>query len=199
MSKTVVRSRATTRRRCRGCGTSLRAPRWLCSRCELTDKSVTTRKMVDTDTQVQALRRNTGKACVSIASSLDTLPPASVPYEMRCVRPRVPWPWSRSGSPRPPRPRDKCRPLRARHPDEAAGEAGGVPEVTYRVGSRSHSSMVTVWGFSRAPSACSRPSAPRLRASRRNQSSGLPGIRDAMRWPWGTEHCSVRGQREAAG
>jgi hypothetical protein len=39
--------------------------------------------MVDTDTQVQALRRNTSKACVSIASSLDTLPPASVPSEMR--------------------------------------------------------------------------------------------------------------------
>ena len=49
----------------------------------LADESVTTRKLADTDTQVQALRRNTGKACVSIASSLDTLPPASVPSEMR--------------------------------------------------------------------------------------------------------------------
>ena len=38
---------------------------------------------MDTDRQVQALRRDTGKACVSIASSLDTLPPASVPYDMR--------------------------------------------------------------------------------------------------------------------
>jgi hypothetical protein len=61
----------------------VRPPRWLCSRCGLADESVTTRKLADTDTQVQALRRNTGKACVSIASSLDTLPPASVPSEMR--------------------------------------------------------------------------------------------------------------------
>jgi hypothetical protein len=83
MSKPVVRSRATTRRRCRGCGTSLRPPRWLCSRCELAAESVTTRKLADTDRQVQALRRDTGKVCVSIASSLDTLPPASVPYGMR--------------------------------------------------------------------------------------------------------------------
>jgi hypothetical protein len=83
MSKAVVRSRVATSRRCRSCGASVRPPRWLCSRCELTDESVTTCKMVDTDTQVQALRRNTSKACVSIASSLDTLPPASVPSEMR--------------------------------------------------------------------------------------------------------------------
>ena len=115
MSKAVVRSRVAPSRRCRSCGASVRPPRWLCSRCGLADESVTTRKLADTDTQVQALRRNTGKSCVSIASSLDTLPPASVPYEMRdrwlrgCVRPRVPWPWPRSGSPRPPRPRDKCR------------------------------------------------------------------------------------------
>ena len=83
MSKAVVRSRTTTTRHCRGCGTSLRPPRWLCSRCELAAESVTTRKLADTDRQIQALRRETGKACVSIASSLDTLPPASVPYDMR--------------------------------------------------------------------------------------------------------------------
>ena len=83
MSKAVVRSRATPARRCRGCGASLRPPRWLCSRCEAAAESVTTRKLADTDMQVQTLRRNTGKACVSIASSLDTLPPASVPYDMR--------------------------------------------------------------------------------------------------------------------
>ena len=83
MSKAVVRSRVATSRRCRSCGASVRPPRWLCSRCGLADESVTTRKLADTDTQVQALRRNTGKACVSIASSLDMLPPASVPSGMR--------------------------------------------------------------------------------------------------------------------
>ena len=75
MSKAVVRSRVATSRRCRSWGASVRPPRWLCSRCGLADESVTTRKLADTDTQVQALRRNTGKACVSITSSLDTLPP----------------------------------------------------------------------------------------------------------------------------
>ena len=85
MSKAVVRSRAIVlkKRICRGCGTTLRPPRWLCSRCELADASVSSRRLADTDAQVQTLRRNTGKACVSIASSLDTLPPASVPYDMR--------------------------------------------------------------------------------------------------------------------
>jgi len=83
MSKAVVRSRVATSRRCRSCGSSVRPPRWLCSRCGLADESVTTRKLADTDRQVQALRRDTGRACVAIASSLDTLPPASVPYEMR--------------------------------------------------------------------------------------------------------------------
>jgi hypothetical protein len=85
MSKAVVRSRPIVlkKRTCRGCGTTLRPPRWLCSRCELADASVSSRRLADTDVQVQALRRNTGKACVSIASSLDTLTPASVPPEMR--------------------------------------------------------------------------------------------------------------------
>ena len=68
---------------CYGCGTTLRPPRWLCSRCERADASVNPRRLADTDMQVQALRRNTGKACVSIASSLDTLPPTRVPPEMR--------------------------------------------------------------------------------------------------------------------
>jgi len=85
MSKAVVRSRAIVlkERICRGCGTTLRPPRWLCSRCGLTDASIASRRLADTDTQVLALRRNTGKACVSIASSLDTLPPPSVPPEVR--------------------------------------------------------------------------------------------------------------------
>jgi uncharacterized OB-fold protein len=64
MGKTVVRSRVITRSRCRACGTSLGPPRWLRSRCETAAESVTTRKLVDTDRQVQALRRDTGKACV---------------------------------------------------------------------------------------------------------------------------------------
>lgn len=85
MSKAVVRSGAIVlkKRTCRGCGTTLRPPRWLCSRCELADASVTSRRLADTDTQVHALLRNTGKACVSIASSLDALPPTSVPPDMR--------------------------------------------------------------------------------------------------------------------
>ena len=85
MSKAVVRSRAMVSKKgiCRGCGTTLRPPRWLCSRCGLADASITSRRLADTDTQVLALRRNTGKACVSIASSLDALPPASVPPEMQ--------------------------------------------------------------------------------------------------------------------
>jgi hypothetical protein len=83
MTKAVVRSKPATSRRCRSCGTSLRPPRWLCSRCELAEGSVATRRLTDTDTQVQALRRNTGKACVSIVSSLDTLLPGSVPSDVR--------------------------------------------------------------------------------------------------------------------
>ena len=85
MSKAVLRSWAIVlkKRICYGCGTTLRPPRWLCSRCGLADAAITSRRLADTDTQVQALRRNTGKACVSIASSLDTLPPTSVPYGLR--------------------------------------------------------------------------------------------------------------------
>jgi hypothetical protein len=67
----------------------VRPPRWLCSRCELAVESVTTRKLADTDRQVQALRRETGRACVAIASSLDTMPPTSVPYDTR-----VRWLWA---------------------------------------------------------------------------------------------------------
>jgi hypothetical protein len=83
MTKAVVRSKPAPSRRCRSCGTSVRPPRWLCSRCELAEGSVATRRLTDTDTQVQALRRNTGKACVSIVSSLDTLLPGSVPSDVR--------------------------------------------------------------------------------------------------------------------
>jgi hypothetical protein len=85
MSKAVVHARAIVLKKsiCYGCGTMLRPPRWLCSRCELADASVNSRRLADTDMQVQALRRNTGKACVSIASSLGALPPTRVPPEMR--------------------------------------------------------------------------------------------------------------------
>jgi len=42
-----------------------------------------------------------------------------------------------------------------RHADEAAGEAGGGSELTYRAGSLGPGSMVTAWTFSRLPSVCS--------------------------------------------
>jgi len=59
MSKAVVRSRGIVpkKRTCRGCGTTLRPPRWLCSRCGLADASITSRRLADTNMQVLALRR----------------------------------------------------------------------------------------------------------------------------------------------
>jgi hypothetical protein len=41
------------------------------------------RKLADTDVQIQALRQHVSEQCVSIASSIDTIPPALVPPEMR--------------------------------------------------------------------------------------------------------------------
>lgn len=71
------------RTQCRSCGIAIRSPRKLCSRCQLAEATTSARKLAETDAQVQALRRHIGKACVSIASSLDTLPPASILPEMR--------------------------------------------------------------------------------------------------------------------
>lgn len=41
------------------------------------------RKLADTDEQIQALRHHISERCVSIASSIDTIPPEMVPHEMR--------------------------------------------------------------------------------------------------------------------
>jgi hypothetical protein len=41
------------------------------------------RKLADTDVQIQALRQHVSEQCVSIASSVDTIPPSMVPPEMR--------------------------------------------------------------------------------------------------------------------
>jgi hypothetical protein len=41
------------------------------------------RKLADTDGQIQALRHHISEQCVSIASSIDTIPPEMVPPEMR--------------------------------------------------------------------------------------------------------------------
>jgi hypothetical protein len=44
---------------------------------------MTARKLAETDAQIQTLRRHVAEECVAIASSLDTIPPAMVPREMR--------------------------------------------------------------------------------------------------------------------
>jgi hypothetical protein len=41
------------------------------------------RKLADTDGQIQALRHHVSEQCVSIASSIDTIPPEMIPPEMR--------------------------------------------------------------------------------------------------------------------
>jgi hypothetical protein len=69
--------------RCQRCGTQVRPPRLLCSRCHLADDAITARKLAETDAQVRALRRDICRACVAIASSFDTLPPGSAPHELR--------------------------------------------------------------------------------------------------------------------
>jgi len=45
--------------------------------------AMTAPKLVDTEAQIQALRRQVAEWCVSIASSIDTTPAEMVPPEMR--------------------------------------------------------------------------------------------------------------------
>jgi hypothetical protein len=40
-------------------------------------------KLADTDGQIEALRHHVSEQCVSIASSIDTIPPELIPHEMR--------------------------------------------------------------------------------------------------------------------
>ena len=47
------------------------------------DDRAVPRKLADTDGQIQALRHHVSEQCVSIASSIDTIPPEMVPHEMR--------------------------------------------------------------------------------------------------------------------
>src|SRR5713226_10299250 len=47
------------------------------------DDRAVPRKLADTDGQIQALRHHVSEQCVSIASSIDTIPPETVPHEMR--------------------------------------------------------------------------------------------------------------------
>ena len=44
---------------------------------------MTARKLADADAQIQTLRRHVAEECVAIASSIDAIPPAMVPREMR--------------------------------------------------------------------------------------------------------------------
>ena len=41
------------------------------------------RKFADTDQQIETLRHHVSQQCVSIASSIDTIPPEMIPVEMR--------------------------------------------------------------------------------------------------------------------
>ena len=41
------------------------------------------RKFADTDHQIETLRHHVSEQCVSIASSIDTIPPEMIPVEMR--------------------------------------------------------------------------------------------------------------------
>lgn len=41
------------------------------------------RKFADTDQQIETLRHHVSEQCVSIASSIDTIPPEMIPVEMR--------------------------------------------------------------------------------------------------------------------
>lgn len=75
------RSAAPTR--CRRCGTRIRPPRLLCSRCQLAGEVVATPKLAETDERVKALRKHICDACVAIASSLDTLPAGVAAGDMR--------------------------------------------------------------------------------------------------------------------
>jgi hypothetical protein len=44
---------------------------------------MTARKLAEADAQIQTLRRHVAEECVAITSSIDTIPPAMVPREMR--------------------------------------------------------------------------------------------------------------------
>ena len=44
---------------------------------------MTARKLAETDAQIQTRTRHVAEQCVAIASSIDTIPPAMVPGEMR--------------------------------------------------------------------------------------------------------------------
>ena len=47
------------------------------------DDRAVPRKLAETDAQIQTLRRHVAEECVAITSSIDTIPPAMVPREMR--------------------------------------------------------------------------------------------------------------------
>ena len=58
--------------------------RWLMSDADGSGgAAMTAPKLLDTEAQIQALRRQVAEWCVSIASSIDTTPPEMVPPEMR--------------------------------------------------------------------------------------------------------------------
>ncbi len=47
------------------------------------EEAMTARKLAEADAQIQTLRRHVAEECVAITSSIDTIPPAMVPREMR--------------------------------------------------------------------------------------------------------------------
>ena len=47
------------------------------------DERAMPRKLADTDQQIETLRHHVSEQCVSIASSIDTIPPEMIPAEMR--------------------------------------------------------------------------------------------------------------------
>jgi hypothetical protein len=47
------------------------------------DERAMPRKLADTDQQIETLRHHLSEQCVSIASSIDTIPPEMIPAEMR--------------------------------------------------------------------------------------------------------------------
>jgi hypothetical protein len=47
------------------------------------DERAMPRKLADTDQQIETLRHYLSEQCVSIASSIDTIPPEMIPAEMR--------------------------------------------------------------------------------------------------------------------
>lgn len=47
------------------------------------DERAIPRKLADSDQQIETLRHHVSEQCVSIASSIDTIPPEMIPAEMR--------------------------------------------------------------------------------------------------------------------